>query len=233
MEDEESVQKSFYDLTWKAVKPGYDNNPGIPGWKNRLPNRFFTKFLDKFVEENVQDLHKGIMMLDLGCGAGRHSIYTAKKGIKAYGIDFSIDAIRHCREYAKDEKLENKTEFLVGDVVKLPFKNDQFYFINDSGCFNHILPKHWKEYADEVYRVLKEGGVYRLKTASYRARNVWGYDSSCKNRWVMLKNRHYKYHFNEEELREIFSRFEVVSLKDRFVSKKNRFYFMICQKSLQ
>lgn len=225
---EEEVQKSFYDKIWKSVKPSYFHTPGITDWTSRLPNKFFVEFMDRFVK-NYKG--KNVRMLDIGCSAGRHVVYAARKGLSAYGIDFSVYAIKHCKEYAGDENLKNKTNFRVGNAIRLPFKNEQFMLINDSGCFNHIPPKHWARYLGEVYRTLKKGGVYRLKAASYKSRDLQGYDPSNESRrWFIQKDGHYKYYFKEEELRHLLRKFEIDELNERFVSKKSRFYFVICKK---
>lgn len=220
----EEVQKKFYNNTWKNSDISYKCKPGVPGWKSYVPNRFFVKFLDNL------KIKQDSKMLDVGCGAGRHTMYAAKKGFLAYGVDFSKDAIEKAKIYAKNQGAENRTRFLIANVNHLPFQDNLFDFINDSGCFNHILPEYWDIYAKGIYRVLKKRGVYRLKAASHKAKNVWGYKPGAKNRWILQTNNQYKYYFNKSELKDIFKDFKIIRLRDRFISRKNRFFFMIAKK---
>lgn len=48
------------------------------------------------VEKRAIEFVKG-KVLDVGCGAGRHSIYLQEKGLDVTGIDNSPDAIKVCR----------------------------------------------------------------------------------------------------------------------------------------
>lgn len=226
-EPEEIIQKNFYDKIWSKTNPTYKHIPGVPGWLTRIPNRFFIDFFKKNIRGKIKEGY----MLDLGCGAGRHAIYAAKNGLYAHGIDFSKEAIRKSKQYARNEHLEGRTKFKVCNVNNLPYKNRTFDFVNDSGCFNHLQPKYWKDYAKEVHRVLKPEGIYRLKAASHKARTIWGYNPLVKNRWILQTNGQYKYYFKKEELENIFKNFEIIQLRDRFVSRKNRFYFMVAKKN--
>jgi ubiquinone/menaquinone biosynthesis C-methylase UbiE len=110
-----------------------------------------TTFLDKI-------LNAGDVVLDLACGYGRISIPLAEQGFKVYGIDISEVLIKEASAYSKD--LENKPEFLVGNMNKLPYQDGLF---NKVLClwnsFSHLLTK--EEQTDclhEIYRVMKTGG---------------------------------------------------------------------------
>ena len=58
-------------------------------------------------------------LLDLCCGNGRISIYMAKKGFKAVGVDISKAFIEDARRKAKEHKVSELVTFLEGDVRKL------------------------------------------------------------------------------------------------------------------
>ncbi|MDH5793599.1 MAG: class I SAM-dependent methyltransferase, partial [Candidatus Bathyarchaeota archaeon] len=58
-------------------------------------------------------------LLDLCCGNGRISIYMAKKGFKAVGVDFSKAFLEDARKKAQEHKVSRDVTFLEGDVRNL------------------------------------------------------------------------------------------------------------------
>jgi SAM-dependent methyltransferase len=58
-------------------------------------------------------------LLDLCCGNGRVSIYMAKKGFKATGVDISRAFLEDARRKAEEHKVSNMVTFLEGDVRDL------------------------------------------------------------------------------------------------------------------
>jgi len=58
-------------------------------------------------------------ILDLCCGNGRISIYMAKKGFKAVGVDISKMFIDDAKNKAREHNVSGLVDFLEGDVRKL------------------------------------------------------------------------------------------------------------------
>jgi ubiquinone/menaquinone biosynthesis C-methylase UbiE len=58
-------------------------------------------------------------LLDLCCGNGRVSIYMAKRGFKAVGVDVSRAFLDDARRRAQEHGVSNLVSFLEGDVRKL------------------------------------------------------------------------------------------------------------------
>ena len=58
-------------------------------------------------------------VLDLCCGNGRISVYMAKKGFKAVGVDFSKAFLEDARKKAEEHKVSRNVTFLEGDVRNL------------------------------------------------------------------------------------------------------------------
>jgi ubiquinone/menaquinone biosynthesis C-methylase UbiE len=90
----------------------------------------FLRFLDERWPQ-TEDLVNGMIsvlnefginsgrMLDCCCGNGRISIYMAKNGYKAVGIDISKAFLEVALKKACENGVSNLTEFLEGDVRKL------------------------------------------------------------------------------------------------------------------
>lgn len=99
-----------------------------------------------------------IRALDLGCGAGNNAKFLAEKGLDVYGIDGSKTAIETCKE--KFKKLNLKGNFIQGDLLELPYKNNFFDLAIDreslyANRFNNI-----KNIIKEVYKKLKNKGLF-------------------------------------------------------------------------
>lgn len=63
----------------------------------RGPKVYFSKYKDwAALEQEAMQFVKG-RVLDIGCGAGRHSLHLQKKGFHVLGIDSSPFAIKICR----------------------------------------------------------------------------------------------------------------------------------------
>ena len=102
-------------------------------WTNRLfveRSDLFLKLLnqiwlrtEELVNGMIQLLNKhGISsgnLLDLCCGNGRISIYMARKGFKAVGVDISGAFLEDAEKKAEQHKVQNLVKFLEGDVRNL------------------------------------------------------------------------------------------------------------------
>jgi len=72
-------------------------------------------------------LDKKQKILDAACGYGRFTIPLAKAGYQIGGIDITPIFIKKARELAKKDKLNIK--FKIGDIRKLPYKDNSFDII--------------------------------------------------------------------------------------------------------
>ena len=64
-------------------------------------------------------LPPGARVLDVGCGAGRHSLELARRGFRTVGVDIAAGMVEHARKVAAAEQLS--AEFQVGDARTLTF----------------------------------------------------------------------------------------------------------------
>lgn len=91
-------------------------------------------------------------VLDLGCGTGRLYEIFRDKGINYTGIDFSEKLIQIAKEKYGDM-------FVLGDILNLPFPNENFDSIWAMASLHHIPTKKFRKKAiSHIYRILKPGG---------------------------------------------------------------------------
>ncbi|MBI4811602.1 MAG: class I SAM-dependent methyltransferase [Ignavibacteriales bacterium] len=74
-----------------------------------------------FIEKEL-NFDKSKIILDIGCGTGRHAIELAKRGYKVTGIDLSESQLQRAREKAKENSVE--VRFVCKDARNLNFKNE-------------------------------------------------------------------------------------------------------------
>src|SRR5512136_1008784 len=100
-------------------------------------------------------------VLNVGCGIGVGSTYVARKyGCHVVGVDISEKMIEWSRRRAREERVEDKVEFRVADVLELPFEADRFdvVFCESVLAFVEDKPRAIRE----CIRVAKPGGFVGL-----------------------------------------------------------------------
>jgi SAM-dependent methyltransferase len=149
-------------------------------------------------------------VLDIGCGAGRNSIYLAKQGYEVIGIDLSQEAIDWAEERAREEGLN--ITFLCKSVFDLAYESE-FDFLYDSGCLHHIYPHRRIQYINFLYKVLRPGGKFGLTCfAPGCDEGTSGHISD----WEVYRGLSMKggLSFSEEKLKDLFnSHFKLIEFR--------------------
>lgn len=104
--------------------------------------------------ETILHLRKGARILDLACGAGRHSIELAKRGYRVTGYDLSEELLKTARSAARAAKQD--VDFAQGDMRELPYRGAFDAVINMFSSFGYF------DSVDEDRKVLE--GVARALT---------------------------------------------------------------------
>lgn len=121
----------------------------------------------KIIEEiNPQSDEK---IVDLGCGTGYYLylLSSLPVNLKLTGFDADVKAM----DEAKLLPEGNKINFIVGDMHKMPFKNNSF---NKAVCSEVLEHLGNDELAlQEIYRVLKPGGILAISVPSINYPFLW------------------------------------------------------------
>lgn len=107
-------------------------------------------------------------ILDAGCGGGRNLIYFLRNGFEVFGIDQNPQAIENVRSFAKALAPNLPEEnFQIGDIDKMPFPADSFDVVISSAVLHFAADeKHFNQMLEEMWRVLKGGGLLFVRLAS-------------------------------------------------------------------
>lgn len=96
----------------------FDGLYGGDNMATRMFDRLFRKPMYERYRLTIEALGdaKGKKYLDVGCGSGRYAINLARLGANVVGIDFSTAMLKLAEEYAKDEGVTSKVEFIEVDM---------------------------------------------------------------------------------------------------------------------
>jgi len=133
-------------------------DPGGPGTGHRW-TRFHGEAPE--YEENFRDMTAplqpsdflGRLVLDAGCGFGRHAFYAARYGAEVVAMDSSADAIASCRENCK--RLP-RVHVIQGDLHRPPLRSEVFDMVLCMGVLHHLPSPH--EGFQAMHHLLKVSG---------------------------------------------------------------------------
>ena len=135
-----------------------------------------------FLKHKIEDSNG--LMLDVGCGEGRHifGVMESYPQMKCIGIDPHKDSLKKAEEgYEYFQSISNAgAEFMEASAYCLPFPDDTFDLVVCSEVLEHL-----HEYMDavkEIERVLKKGGkFYASVPASWPERICWALSKEYQN----------------------------------------------------
>ncbi|MCZ7568129.1 MAG: class I SAM-dependent methyltransferase [Ardenticatenaceae bacterium] len=150
------IRRLFFELRYRLGRAPWDTGISPPELKAviqgpdaRLPGR----------------------ALDLGCGTGTNSIYMARHGWEATGVDFAGSPIAAARARAREAGVSQRTRFLQGDVTRLgelPLSGP-FDLVLDIGCFHGLSPAGRAGYAAGLKNLTQPGAILLLYAFMPRA----------------------------------------------------------------
>jgi ubiquinone/menaquinone biosynthesis C-methylase UbiE len=155
-------------------------------------------------------------ILDLGCGTGKHSIFLAREGFEVYATDMSRTGIDIAKKKAKSLGLRN-IHFKQHDMMRVPFERNFFDAAICIWTIYHGTLDSIQETINEIYRVLKPGGIVLTDFLTVKDRTYGLGREIEKNTFLGEKKaeedvlHHYS---TKEELVQLFSAFGQLQIKE-------------------
>ena len=171
-------------------------------------------------------------VLDLGCGAGRHSILLGKAGFQVVALDISETALTILEGRLKTASVDNVT-LVRHDMLELPFIDNYFDGVICTNVLHHGKLAQIKQATKEVNRVMKRGAsafVVALSTADFRRGNGKRLE---RNTFVFTKGEErgiIHHFFPRKELESFLKKFEAKSFEERLIpveGGRNRAHFLV------
>lgn len=145
---------------YSKIAEKYDKN------QFRVDEIRFDYDLKDYIENNRQSEYH---VLDLSCGTGlyleKQINYFDEVNIRWNGLDLSDQMLKKANEKVKN------IEFTNANVEDMPYQSDEFDFISNNYAFHHYSNK--EQALNEIYRVLKKGGIYKLHNIAIHDMPKW------------------------------------------------------------
>ncbi|MBR0696579.1 class I SAM-dependent methyltransferase [Bradyrhizobium lablabi] len=122
-----------------------------------------AKLID-LVVEGVIDCNG--VALDVGCGAGAEAMFLSRQGMYVVGLDMSFAALS--KAVAMQSIIGTRANWVRADALQLPVRDSCADVVNDSFFFHNVRDSVRAEYACEIFRVLKPGGILIIRGYSDR-----------------------------------------------------------------
>jgi demethylmenaquinone methyltransferase/2-methoxy-6-polyprenyl-1,4-benzoquinol methylase len=95
-------------------------------------------------------------VLDLCCGSGQATRFLVQYSQDVTGLDVSPVSLERARGNVP------QAQYVEALAEEMPFGNNQFDLVHTSVAMHEMKPKQLQQIFQEVYRVLKPGGVFAM-----------------------------------------------------------------------
>ena len=148
---------------------------------------------------------KNLRVWDVGCGAGRHTVFFARNGFDIHATDISPNGISLTKEWLKKEGCEAKIK--LANVLENPWKDTKFHGILSWNVLQHMTVKEFSENLTFLKNSLLPNGLILLSLISTKAQDCGMGEMVEKNSFRHTEGiekgviHHY---FEKEELKSFF-----------------------------
>lgn len=169
-------------------------------WGNQ-PNELLQKIYSQ--------LNTGANFLDLGCGQGRDSLFMLQKGFKVDAIDNSQEGINKIKEFIQANNLPiDNINLFCNDIKNFNITKNKYDITNAFNSLQFLSKKEALKIIEDIKCNIKNNGYviisgFTVNDPLYKKMNN---DGRC--------------FFESQELRKIFSDFNIIEYKEDIIEDK-------------
>ncbi len=167
------------------------------------PNNFARRCFSQIKNKDFKTL------LDIGCGAGRDSLYFARNGLNVTAIDFSEGGHVKLRKFIEEKNIKNITPIL-RDIRKIDFKDNSFDVIYAHLSLHYFDDATTTQIFGELYRILKSEGLIFIKCKSTEDELCGQGERVGENMYVKGHLRHF---FSKEYMKAKLEKFKILKIR--------------------
>ncbi|OCQ89686.1 SAM-dependent methyltransferase [Nostoc sp. MBR 210] len=101
-------------------------------------------------------IHSDTQVLDLCCGSGQSTQFLVKMSQNVTGLDASPKSLQRARQNVPE------ASYIEAFAENMPFAENSFDVVHTSAALHEMHAAQLRQILQEVYRVLKPGGVFTL-----------------------------------------------------------------------
>jgi len=152
------IDAEYYDREYYTGKKGEHRL----GYAESFFGRVFHSVVNYYRALLIKIFLNPKNCLDVGCGTGRLVKSLRKLGIDAHGVEISEAALEIADPAVKPYLKQ-------GDIIKLPYKDDQFDLVLTFDVLEHLEKSKIKKAITETIRVTRKNVLHKI----YTTENDW------------------------------------------------------------
>lgn len=182
--------KSLHEYFERSYRTGTDI------WTHIPTDRDLLKVVLQFAKPKS-------IVLDIGCGRGLLAMQIATLGLQVLGVDIHKDLIAKNNEEVKHRDLVGKCGFMFGSGLSIPFTDQSFDVVVDSGFMHHLYDFELPTYKKEILRCVKHSGIIVSLTFSHNTTMLLGNKPVSGETEFEKYGLHYKF-YSKKDLEDFF-----------------------------
>ena len=202
----------------KKIKEYWNNRPcNINHSKKEFMSKEYFEEIEKkkfYVESHIEDFsefkkYKDKKVLEIGCGIGTCGVKFAREGADYTGIELSNESLEITKKRFDVYSLEGKFHLLNAEDMGI-FEDNTFDLVYSFGVIHHA--ENPEKIIDEVYRVLKKGGEFKLMMY---ASNSWKkiFIDEKLDQYEAQDNCPIAYTYTNDEIYDLLKRFSNIKIE--------------------
>ena len=181
--------------TWDEI---FKEGKYIRGGTSKHVYDFSYLIYNEFKEKNLR-------IWDVGCGAGRHTVFFARNGFDIHATDISENAIKLTTSWLAKENTSARLK--VADITDTPWKDVRFHGILSWNVLQHMTSNEFAKRIEILKDALIPRGFILLSLISSKAQDCGMGEEIEKNSYRHtegLEKGVIHHYFEEDELKSYF-----------------------------